>query len=90
MKRTQKYTHEPLGQLQVVADFLPPPQELVLKEDGVKITIALSRRSVDFFKARAATARVPYQKMIRALLDRYTDQYVAAGRAANSRTRRVP
>jgi hypothetical protein len=90
MKRTQKYSNEPLGRVRVVADFLPPPQELVLKEDGVKVTIALSRRSVDFFKARAADANVPYQKMIRALLDRYADQYGADRSVSRSRSRRVP
>jgi predicted DNA binding CopG/RHH family protein len=59
----------------VVEDFLPPPHELVLKEKGVKVTISLSKRSVDFFKAHAARSRVPYQKMIRNLLDSYASQY---------------
>jgi hypothetical protein len=90
MKRTRKYSNEPPGRVRVVADFLPPPQELVLKEDGVKVTIALSRRSVDFFKARAADANVPYQKMIRALLDRYADQYGADRSVSSPRSRRVP
>ncbi len=41
---------------EVVRDFLPPPDQLVLTEEGVKITISLSRRSVEFFKeARSAT-----------------------------------
>ena len=40
MKHTQKYTDEPLGRLEVIDDFLPPPDQLVLKEDGVKITIS--------------------------------------------------
>lgn len=35
---------------QVVPDFLPRPQELVFRDEGVKITIALSKRSVEFFK----------------------------------------
>jgi hypothetical protein len=34
MKRLQKYTNEPLGRLELVEDFLPPPEQLVLKEDG--------------------------------------------------------
>jgi hypothetical protein len=89
MKRTQKYAHEPLGLLPIVTDLLPPPQDLVLKEDGVKITIALSRRSVDFFKARAADAQVPYQKMIRALVDRYAEQYGAGRPEATPRPRRA-
>ncbi|OLB27402.1 MAG: hypothetical protein AUH01_05685, partial [Acidobacteria bacterium 13_2_20CM_56_17] len=65
MKRNRKYRDEPLGRLEVVKDFLPSPDELVLRDDGVKITISLSKRSVDFFKRHAARSKVPYQKMIR-------------------------
>jgi len=75
MKHTQKYTDEPLGRLEVIDDFLPPPDQLVLKEDGVKITISLSKKSVDFFKAHAARSKVPYQRMIRSLLDTYADRH---------------
>ena len=75
MKRTRKYTDEPLGRLEVVEDFLPPPEQLVLKEDGVKITISLSRKSVDFFKAHAAASKVPYQRMIRTPLDSYAERF---------------
>jgi predicted DNA binding CopG/RHH family protein len=75
MKRTPRYTDERLGRLEIIEDFLPPPDQLVLKEDGVKVTISLSKRSVEFFKSHAARSKVPYQKMIRSLLDNYADQY---------------
>ena len=75
MKRTARYTSEPLGKLEIVEDILPPPEQLVLKEDGVKVTLSLSRRSVDFFKAHASRSKVPYQKMIRSLLDSYASRY---------------
>ena len=75
MIRKPKYTNEPLGRVKVVEDFLPPPEMLVLKEDGVKVTLSLSRRSIDFFKSQAALSRVPYQKMIRSLLDSYAQKY---------------
>lgn len=75
MKHIQKYTDEPLGRLEVIDDFLPPPDQLVLKEDGVKVTISLSRKSVDFFKAHAARSSVPYQRMIRSLLDAYAERH---------------
>lgn len=75
MKRTPKYTDERLGRVEIVEDFLPPPDQLVLKEEGVKVTISLSKRSVDFFKLQAARSNVPYQKMIRRLLDSYADRY---------------
>ena len=45
-----KYTDEPIGNPRVVADFLPLPEDLVFQDEGVKVTIALSKRSVDFFK----------------------------------------
>jgi predicted DNA binding CopG/RHH family protein len=35
------------------------------REEGVKVTLALSKRSVDFFKSEAAKHRTQYQRMIR-------------------------
>ncbi len=75
MSRPIKYTNEPLGRLEVVADFLPPPEELAFQEEGVKVTISLSRKSVEFFKREAATHRTQYQRMIRRLLDSYADHH---------------
>jgi predicted DNA binding CopG/RHH family protein len=75
MKNRIKYTDEPLGQLKVVKDFLPPPSELVFKEEGVKVTMTLSRSSVDFFKRVANKYHTPYQKMIRRLVDIYATHY---------------
>ena len=60
------------GELRRIADFLPPPDQLVPRDDTVKVTLALSRHSVAFFKHEAAKQRVPYQRMIRALVDEYT------------------
>jgi len=74
MSKRIKYTNEPI-QAGVVRDFLPSPDELVVSEEGVKVTISLSRRSVDFFKAVAERNHTSYQRMIRRLLDEYTDQY---------------
>ena len=84
MRNRIKYTNEPIGDVRVVRDFLPPPDQLVLREEPVKVTIALSRRSVEFFKAEAARHHTQYQKMIRRLLDQYAEHY--AGREAT----RVP
>lgn len=67
-----KYTDEPLGKIEVVADTLPSPAELAFKEDTVKVTIALSKSSVDFFKKEAKKHDTKYQQMIRRLLDEYT------------------
>lgn len=75
MKNKIKYTDEPLGRLSVVKDFLPPPEELVLRRDQVKVTIALSKASVDFFKKEAGKRRTSYQAMIRRIIDLYAAQY---------------
>lgn len=70
-----RYTDELLGRLKIVRDFLPPPPELVFKEESVKVTLALSRRSVEFFKAEARKHNTRYQRMIRRLLDAYTEHH---------------
>lgn len=72
--KTAKYTKGEIGRVRVVEDFLPSPDELVPKEDQVKVTLQLSRRSVDFFKRAAKARRVPYQRMIRALVDQYAEK----------------
>ena len=41
----------------IVDDFLPTAGQLVLKDDGVKVIISLSKRSVHFFKAEAAKSK---------------------------------
>ncbi len=68
-----KYTDEPLGKVQVVPDFLPSPAELAFREEGVKVTLALSRKSIDFFKSEASKHHTQYQRMIRRLIDAYVD-----------------
>ena len=75
MTNKTKYTDEPIGDLKVVRDFLPPPDQLVLKEENVKITISLKKSSVEFFKKEAQRRRISYQKMIRRVIDWYASQY---------------
>jgi predicted DNA binding CopG/RHH family protein len=75
MKTKINYTDEPIGEVQVIQDFLPSPDKLAFKEDQVKVTIGLSKSSVDFFKQEAKKHHTPYQKMIRRLLDLYAAQH---------------
>jgi predicted DNA binding CopG/RHH family protein len=75
MKSRIKYTDEPMGKLKIIKDFLPPPDQLILKEDKVKVTISLSKGSIEFFKKEAKKQRTSYQKMIRRVIDFYTSQY---------------
>ena len=80
------YTNKPMGEVEVVADFLPSPAELALREDCVKVTLVLSKSSVAFFKSEASKHHTPYQRMIRRLLDSYVE---AQGAAANKAKRTV-
>mgnify|MGYP003395764516 CR=1 FL=1 len=66
----------PIGKLTRVRDFLPPPSKLAAPRDEVKITLALSRKSVAFFKAQARTNHTKYQRMIRELVDQYASHYL--------------
>jgi predicted DNA binding CopG/RHH family protein len=75
MKKKVKYTSGPIGDVKVVRDFLPSPDELAFREDLVKVTIGLSKSSVDFFKKQAKSHHTQYQKMIRRLLDVYVAQH---------------
>ena len=82
------YTNEPLGRIQVIQDFLPPPEELAVREEGVKVTLALSKKSVDFFKTAATKHQTQYQRMIRRLLDAYVDAQALTRRSGGRATKR--
>lgn len=77
MSRKIAYTNEPIGEPRVIRDFLPSPAELAFRDEDVKITITLSKKSVAFFKSEAARADTQYQRMIRRLLDAYVDAHAA-------------
>jgi hypothetical protein len=72
--RTARYSVGEIGRVRIVEDFLPAPAVLVPREDNVKVTLSLSRRSLDFFKREARKRGVPYQRMIRALVDTYASK----------------
>lgn len=85
-----KYTNESLGKVQIVSDFLPSPAELAYREEGVKVTLALSKKSIEFFKSEAAKHQTQYQRMIRRLIDAYVDTQalnpLSKGRGDRKRT----
>jgi predicted DNA binding CopG/RHH family protein len=74
-KRKIEYTNEPIGDLKLIDDFLPPPAKLVMREETVKVTLALTKESIEFFKKAAKKHHTRYQTMIRALLEQYTEHY---------------
>ncbi len=75
MKRRMTDRNWPIGKLTRIPDFLPPPGELVIPEQTIKVTIALKKSSINFFKREAEQHHTKYQKMIRELVDRYAIQY---------------
>jgi predicted DNA binding CopG/RHH family protein len=74
-KKTIKYKNKSIGKVKVINDFLPRPEDLVLKEETVKVTLSLTKSTVDYFKEKANTSHTQYQKMIRVLLDQYAAHY---------------
>ena len=85
MSEKIKYTNEPIGKVEVISDFLPSPEELAFREEGVKVTLALSKKSVDFFKSQASRHHTQYQRMIRRLLDSYVEAQQAPTRRSSRR-----
>ncbi|MFZ5807469.1 MAG: CopG family transcriptional regulator [Verrucomicrobiota bacterium] len=78
MKRKIRYTDdqgEVVGRLKVIPDFLPSPQELASGMDHEKITLNVSRRSLNFFKSAARKTGVKYQRLMRAAIDSYVDAH---------------
>ena len=75
MKKKITYADGPIGDVKVVRDALPPPSDLAFREEQIKVTIGLSKSSVDFFKKEARRHHTQYQKMIRRLLDLYVVQH---------------
>ncbi len=75
MKKKIKYSNEKIGAVEIVNDFLPRPEELVFKEERVKVTLNLNKSSIDYFKKIAKEHGSQYQKVIRNLLDSYTSHY---------------
>ncbi|MEA3277592.1 MAG: BrnA antitoxin family protein [Pseudomonadota bacterium] len=71
MSKSIQYSDEPIGEIKLIPDFLPSPEELVLKNKNTKVTITLSSESVAYFKETAKKHHMQYQRMIRQLLDEY-------------------
>ena len=81
MKKKIRYTKAPetvalaLAASEPIEDFLPPPEKLIFKRPSLKVTLALSQESVEFFKKKAKHHRVSYQAMIREVVQRYVERY---------------
>lgn len=74
-KTAPKHIADAIRVSDIIEDFLPAPEKLIKKEETMKVTILLSRKSINFFKDKAKKIGVPYQTMIKNVLDRYTSHY---------------
>lgn len=85
MRKKTKYAKAPadvaaaLSVSEPIQDFLPRPENLVFKEEAVKVTLSLGKESVAFFKKKARENHVPYQNMIKKVVDLYARHYMRAG-----------
>lgn len=77
-KKTNKKnakTDEPIGNLKRIADFLPPPEQLLPPEEVRKITLALDEETIELFKRMAEDHGTKYQRMMREVLKGYAKKY---------------
>ncbi len=72
MKKKIIYTDESI-KAEVIADFLPKPEDLIVHEKKTRVTLTLTQASLDFFKREAKKQGASYQAMIRQLIDYYVD-----------------
>jgi len=77
MKNKITYTNEPLAMGETIADFLPPPSQLIKREATVKIALEISQSSLVFFKEQAKNEHISYQQILQNLIDAYVKQQIA-------------
>jgi hypothetical protein len=77
--KAPKEIEEALARAIPVDDFLPPPYLLLARDPSVKVTLALGKNSVEFFKKAAKENGVPYQTMIRKVVDLYAKRHMRNG-----------
>ena len=65
---------EPIGEITLVKDFLPSPEQLVPRKTTVRVTMEFTQESIEFFKREAKNHNASYQAMIRNLVDTYAKQ----------------
>ena len=77
MARKKKQNSDmPIEPVKIVKDDLPSPSELAKSIEAVRITIMLSKSSVDYFKKTAHKYHIKYQRMMREVLDSYVSKHL--------------
>jgi predicted DNA binding CopG/RHH family protein len=56
-------------------NLMPSLDKLAQKEDSIKVTLSLTKASVEYFKNEASKREVCYQVMIRNLIDEYVKHF---------------
>ena len=74
MNNTTPDPAQPIGEVTIVNDFLPSPEELVPKQTTVEVTMELTKDSLEFFKREAERHHTSYQSIIRNLVEAYARQ----------------
>lgn len=79
-KNTKKIIYKDIpefdaAELRIIKDDkLPSPDEIAHQLESRKVTIALSNNTIEFFKKKAQKINIPYQRLVRDLLDRYVHE----------------
>lgn len=83
MSNKVTYTNAPadvarsLSDASPMEDFLPSPDELVLKSEKERITIAIDRHSLELFRSYAKEHNAKYQTIINGVLGSYADKFLS-------------
>jgi len=70
-----KLNNQNVNEVSRFKSSMPSLDQLAQKEDAVKVTLSLTKSSVDYFKSEAAKREVCYQVMIRNLIDEYVKHF---------------
>lgn len=65
-----------LENMSPIEDFLPSPDQLVLKTEKERITIAIDKHSLELFKKYAKKHDAKYQSMMNSVLSTYADKFL--------------
>ena len=72
-RRNRDWQNVPLGKIDRSIKGMPHPIGLAPSQKKALVTMYLNKSTVDFFKKEANQCHTKYQRMMRAVLDRYAD-----------------
>ena len=75
-RRTRDWQNIPLGKIDRVVHGMPPPPGLDPQEKKVLISFYLNESTIRFYKKEANRYGTKYQRLLRAILERYKHAHV--------------